>query len=359
MPPRSRAGEAKRFASSRTATIVATAAEAIALAEHLKDPLRIHPVAVVSTAPATNVPYVDVEDLLAQLPVDLPVYVIETGSATMTFANELPPKTQVFGGASRVYPTGTAWMSDPYESPLRFAYSANDAARAVAGLLADVREFLGLPTPSSIHVWTSERVGIPPNSSSAHEIRRVEELTGELERTNRELAKHRAARDQDDADRRRLREELRAARRSADGTQRVDELTLFLDPNEQFRFEVYVAWARRIPAASKDDYPLRNYGIGLEFLTSVEALDGVDRSKVVDVVVEVVTGLDKELAGRDLHPLRVSGAGGSAVVTRDDGATCWRVALQRGAPSARRLHYWRLGESIELSRVDVHDQARA
>jgi hypothetical protein len=32
-----------------------------------------------------------------------------------------------------------------------------------------------------------------------------------------------------------------------------------------------------------------------------------------------------------------------------------RVALQLKTPSARRLHYWKVGEAIELSRVVKHD----
>jgi hypothetical protein len=31
------------------------------------------------------------------------------------------------------------------------------------------------------------------------------------------------------------------------------------------------------------------------------------------------------------------------------------VALQRETASARRLHFWRNGQTIELSRVVVHD----
>jgi hypothetical protein len=81
----------------------------------------------------------------------------------------------------------------------------------------------------------------------------------------------------------------------------------------------------------------------------------VSRSKVVEVVVQVLTGLDAQLAGRDLHRLRDGEAGNAPYVEREPGVHCWRVALQRGTPSARRLHYWRDGNIVELSRVVVHD----
>jgi hypothetical protein len=77
---------------------------------------------------------------------------------------------------------------------------------------------------------------------------------------------------------------------------------------------------------------------------------------VIDVVVEVVTGLAVELHGRELHQLRQSEAGDSPTVVREDGATCWRAAIQSKSPAARRLHYWQLRDGgTELSRVVVHD----
>ena len=46
-------------------------------------------------------------------------------------------------------------------------------------------------------------------------------------------------------------------------------------------------------------------------------------------------------------------------MTRPDGATCWRVALQVKAPQARRLHYWQLSNGlVELSSVRQHDDYR-
>lgn len=133
---------------------------------------------------------------------------------------------------------------------------------------------------------------------------------------------------------------------------------LFADPEEQFRYEVYVEWATRITAGEKAERPLRDYVIGPEFLASVDKVEGVDRRKVVSVVVEVVTGLVEQLAGRDLHPLRTGPGGDDPPALRKDGAVCMRAALQRNTPSARQLHYWRMGDRIELSRVALHDDMR-
>ncbi|SCF24398.1 hypothetical protein GA0074695_4708 [Micromonospora viridifaciens] len=132
---------------------------------------------------------------------------------------------------------------------------------------------------------------------------------------------------------------------------------LFLDPEEQFRYEVSCEWAQRIPAAEKADKPLAAYTLAPGFLDSVEQLEGISRAKVIAVVVEVLTGQAQHLAGRDVHPLR-SGDAGSPYVRRPDGAICWRVALQRESAAARRLHYWRTHDGYEFSRVALHDDYR-
>lgn len=131
----------------------------------------------------------------------------------------------------------------------------------------------------------------------------------------------------------------------------------FLDPEEQFRHEVYLEWARRIPAAEKARKPPADYVLGPDFLRSLDDVQGISRSKVVAVVVEVVTDQVQHLAGRDLHQLRM-GSVGNPYVSRDDGATCWRVALQRESAAARRLHYWHTRDGYELSRVVLHDDYR-
>jgi hypothetical protein len=173
---------------------------------------------------------------------------------------------------------------------------------------------------------------------------RIDSLTRQLEQSRRQLAQARTAR-------------RKAARRPARDNGGVDQGRWFLDPEKQFRFEVELAWARRIPAAEKPQRPLLDYAVGADFLGSVDAVTGVSRDKIVDVVVEVVTGLAFDLAGRDVHPLRTGRAGSSPRVVRaGDGAKCWRVSLQQDAPQARRLHYWRRdGGAIELSRVALHD----
>lgn len=81
----------------------------------------------------------------------------------------------------------------------------------------------------------------------------------------------------------------------------------------------------------------------------------MSRAKVVDVVVKVVTGLAKDQPRHEVHVLRISESGNSPAVTHADGAVCWRAALRRDTPSARRLYYWVRGDVVELSRLVAHD----
>ncbi len=133
----------------------------------------------------------------------------------------------------------------------------------------------------------------------------------------------------------------------------------FIDPEQQLRHDVLLAWAALIPAAEKSDRALpTSWSVGADFLRSLDDVDGISRTKVLEVVVHVLTGLAETMPGRDLHRLRIGPGGDDAYVERAPGEFCWRVALQRNAPSARRLHHWKHGDRIELSRVALHDEMR-
>jgi hypothetical protein len=130
---------------------------------------------------------------------------------------------------------------------------------------------------------------------------------------------------------------------------------VFSDPHRQLRHEIWLAWLDRFGEQERERLPLpEDYGFGEEFQASLAELNGVSRTKVVDVLVEVLTGLDHRLAGRQLHSWR-QGRGGEQQV-RGDGAKAWRVSLQVDTPGARRLKYWKLpGGGFEFDSVGHHD----
>ncbi len=240
---------------------------------------------------------------------------------------------------------------------------------------------LDLARKSAAPAPRSPQAGRPAGVPAAASRVSVEELSNELaaERATRkslanELARlrERAAQlDDEMAQAARTIERLQTRYRSADlARQRAvkalqsrtqpspdEDDRAFLNPEEQFRYDVYREWARRVPAAEKASKPLAAYLLGPDFLRSLDDIEGISRNKILAVVVEVLTDQVRHLAGRDLHQLR-AGPAGSPYVTRDDGATCWRVALQRGSAAARRLHYWRTRDGYELSRVVLHDDYR-
>lgn len=171
---------------------------------------------------------------------------------------------------------------------------------------------------------------------------------GQIGALEKDLAAERSLSKSLEKDLSRLRRKLRDAQRS-DGF-------LFVDPAEQFRFGVYTCWVHRIQAAEKAERPLAPYRFGPKFFASLDSLDGISRNKIYEVVVDVLTGVAETMSGRDMHRLRQGTGGDDPIVRRkEDDAVCWRVSLQKNTPSARRLHFWRHAEYIELSRVVLHD----
>lgn len=84
----------------------------------------------------------------------------------------------------------------------------------------------------------------------------------------------------------------------------------FADPRQRLDCDIYLAWVMRIPAADKPNKPLAwNWSYGPGFFDSLDEVQGVEREKVAQVMLEVVLGLDKDLAGRGLHQLRAGDGG--------------------------------------------------
>ena len=86
-----------------TATIVDSPAGGAVLAGHLLDPARSKPVVVVTIAAGQGCPYINVEEIINAVSELAEVYVLPTGSITFAMSDRMPMKTQVYGGAGRVY----------------------------------------------------------------------------------------------------------------------------------------------------------------------------------------------------------------------------------------------------------------
>lgn len=124
---------------------VSTEIDAARLAAYLTSEQRNRPVVVLSWATTAATAYADVDQLRSDLAGLATVCEITTLTASWTFSRAVPDRCQVYGGAGRVYPLGTAWLDDPYLSPLRFAYSLADRAAVTRALTADA---LGMAAPA-------------------------------------------------------------------------------------------------------------------------------------------------------------------------------------------------------------------
>lgn len=120
---------------------VASEIQARELAAALQQPGRGRPVVVISTPAGHDVPFVDPQRVLDHVAGLAEVVVIPTGDVSWAFSSGMPPDTQVYGGASRVYGTDLEWVHHPRRSPLHFAYSADEDARVRDRLVADVMRF--------------------------------------------------------------------------------------------------------------------------------------------------------------------------------------------------------------------------
>lgn len=151
----------------------------------------------------------------------------------------------------------------------------------------------------------------------------------------------------------RLTKELRAERARAGrlGGKGGDE-----DPGDALLAEIQAAWERLTTPADRERYPWREPLLGPDFLNSLDRVEGIRRDRVVEACAHIASGRAADIPGLELHPLRTSETGGAPQRERADGARAWRASLQSNAPSARRLHFWRLSDGgVELAKVVYHD----
>lgn len=118
-------------------------------------------------------PSIDANDLEAQVGDLVLVFEIRDPGLTWQLSEMLPPDTQIYGDAARVYPVGDSWQHTPRQSPLRLIRPWNSARDQTERLVADAMSMAhaaGLldPTPASSLVHTSGRiVGFPVPGQSA------------------------------------------------------------------------------------------------------------------------------------------------------------------------------------------------
>lgn len=263
--------------------------------------------------------------------------------------------------APPLLPDGPPWLPEPrpWDDEEEPEPAASEQPAAAAPVVAAAPTPVAEPRPeveASLRAMTAERDAL---------AREIERLQDDLKRANSDLGKLRSRAREREQVIAKITKQLEAKDKQLAGVEgiledRARDLRAFIDPSDQFRYEVELEWARRIPAAEKPGLTRVGYRLGPEFLDSLAELTDRDRAKAVEVVIDVMTGRVYEMPGRQTHQMRTGPGGDDPYLTRPDGATCWRAALQQNTPQARRLHFWALGDgTVELSSVRLHDDMRA
>ncbi|MFF1712168.1 hypothetical protein [Streptomyces sp. NPDC058268] len=333
---------------------------AATFAELVFDPSRLKTLVLLSTSRRHgDQPLLDPTALYEQVGEHVDIAVLADDAATQTL-KELLPLT-AWGGAARIY-RPDARKDDPKHHHPLVTITADNQAAAIRAIL-DRLHGLGVayttttPEPSEGTPPQGGKPDTAPAPAATHQW-----LTGEVERLHSELTdKDRTLKDREETlsklrrEVRRLSKQLRTAEERA----AVDLPAVYADPERQFRYEVEQHWLRAVPEPERPDYPLGDYALGSEWLDSIMAMKLVDRRKIVEVAVDVLTGRAADNPGRQVHRMRARDERGARHLVRADQAIGMRCYIKNGSASAPRLMWWKLPDhTIELGRVATHDDTQ-
>ncbi|CAB4345170.1 unannotated protein [freshwater metagenome] len=119
------------------ASVVADEQSAKNLSKVILNPRRIRPIVVTTVAVGETASRIDAEQIASQAGDLVDVYVITTMDASWEFARHMPEGVAVYGGAGRIYPTGSSYLVDKFLSPLHVALDASHGARITEKLISE------------------------------------------------------------------------------------------------------------------------------------------------------------------------------------------------------------------------------
>lgn len=127
--------------------------------------------------------------------------------------------------------------------------------------------------------------------------------------------------------------------------------TVYTNPEAQLRWEIEHAWLTGTPEPERKT--LRAYTIKPGFLNDLTA-DLVPRAKVIDVMVDILTG---DVWNNRICHQWLTRPGGDARIN-NDGGVGWRVNIKTESHGAPRLHWWEQPDNTALfDQVGHHDSA--
>ncbi|MFE3629495.1 hypothetical protein [Streptomyces goshikiensis] len=315
-----------------------------AFVELVYDPSRIKPLILLTHAPrrgaAASVDPLRVHEELGEY---ADVAVLTNNPASEALQRALPD-LGLWGDAARIYRPDAVAADPHHRHPIVPLPSLSPEAA-----LAAIRDRL-------------HNLGVAYTTASSHSADALPALPAETpDRALVENARLRAVlgdREQTVTDLRKEVQRLSKQLRAADSRTSVDTPIVYEDPETQWRYEVEQCWLRSVPETERPDFPLTAYQLGPDWLDSLTAVELVDRRKVVEVTVEVLTGRAPAVPGRQVHRMRSRGErGAGAMIRPGDQAIGMRCYLKHTA-SGPRMMWWRLADSIELGRIALHDDTQ-
>ncbi|MFI1226130.1 MULTISPECIES: hypothetical protein [unclassified Streptomyces] len=266
-----------------------------------------------------------------------------TDQAAARTLRALIPNLNVWGGAARIIHTGATLKDTKHRHPL-ITISSGSSDHAITQIQKWLHKTPAAPGTTDANTGTArpdprDRGRITYRADSTEHLRSL-------------LAHERRKSSGLRQENRQLRKALKAAQLRTDAAPPV----VYADPEQQFRYEVEQCWLRQIPEADRPRWPLAPYALGPDWLGSLHITQLVERRKILEVTVEVLTALAATIPGRQVHRMRAREERGGNPLVRADQAIAMRCHLKNQTAAAPRLMWWRLpDQSIELARVALHD----
>jgi len=322
--------------------------------DRIWDITRWKPLVLVSCV-LDNRPKVSLQRLAAAIG-DAAEIIVVTASEAWTLQRLVPHGFEAYGGAIRVVLPDASEQDPAERHPLFFTFDKDDPNDTVSRISSC------LARNGFTRTKRCEHSPQPPATSRqqrrAEKLRDAKRTITRLEDENTSLT---ATLADLEAEKTALADQLRHAQTEIQTlTDQLDEATsphptVFSDPEEQLRHEIWLTWLSNTPEQHHDTQPLCDYSLGPDFLDSM-SLQLVPRGRILYVVVDVLTRRVHQIPARRSHPLRTGEAGNAPQRTRDDGAAAWRCNLKTGKAGGPRLAWWQHPDGrIELGKAAHHD----
>ncbi|MFF7216846.1 hypothetical protein ACFZAU_41100 [Streptomyces sp. NPDC008238] len=330
------------------------AVSAPAWVERIFDDSRPTPLVLISLARHNCRPLLDAAHLAAALAGQATVTVLADRAAGQAMTKRLPDHLDTYGGAVRIF-VPNALRDDPHHRHPTVLVDSAQPQDAVQEIMRRIHA-IG-PAASTIPPLPESQPSRTADITQASADIEKDRLAAEISRLQHSLRQGSQTITELRRERRSLIKQLKDLQVSA-GTASHPVLPphCHADPEEQFRYEVTQIWLWTTPDSERAAQPLAHYVLGPDWLTSLDAVDHVDRRDILEATVDVVARRAAHKPSRDAHTLRTHAAGGAPCRRRADHAVAMRCSIKKNTPAAPRLMWWvRTDQVLELGRVALHD----